>query len=212
MFPPFLSHHALFCFPTELCRPGGDEKCPEQSTFQNDPPQAAHVPNAATGFLTLPRPGLIPVPIGPAELPRPPPPWPLPAPLFQTHAAQHQCLPTTLLPDQPSPAPAALLAPPAELPPQPAPQHAAGPPAAPPVSPHGTTGTAPHERLTSRAAGRCSEGERVWGMSRTSSRLPLGSLGFWMVWGCWVPTVSPTGLFSLQISEAGGDVFKSVEL
>lgn len=184
MLPPFLPHHSPFCFPTELCRPGGDEKCPEQSTFQNDPPQAAHVPDAAAGFLALPWPGLVPVPIGPAELPWPPPPRPLPDPHLQTHAAQHQCLPAALLPDQPPPPPAALLAPPAELPPQPAPQHAAGPPAAPPVPPHGTTGTAPHERLASWAAGRFSEGERFCSMNRTVSPLPVGSVGFWMVWGC----------------------------
>lgn len=181
----------MICFPTELCRPGGDEERPTHPTFQDDLAQAAHVPDAPAGFVALPRPGLLPVPVGPAELPWPPPPQPAPDPALQAHAAQHQCLPAARLPDQPSPPPAALLAPPAELPPQPAPQHAAGPPAAPPVPPHGTTGTAPHELLASRAAGECSAGDALVAPSVVWEGFADGLLRWLVGWSAGSPPVMP---------------------
>lgn len=144
----------LFVFPpTELSWPGGDKKCPNQSTFKDDPTKTVLVHDAATGLVTVSRLGLLLIPIRSAELPWTPSPWPLQDPQLQAYVAQHQCLTTSFFPNQPPSPSAAVFASPTELHPQPAPQHATGFTATHPVPFHGTTGTAPDKLFTTRPTG-----------------------------------------------------------
>lgn len=116
------------------------KKCPaDQPALPPSTLEAAPVQRAPPAFLALPGPaGLLP-PVGAAELRRAAPshPGPDPQPIPDA-AAQHECLSSDSLPDQPTPAPPRPALPAPEPPAQPTNPHAAV--AANHLTPNGASG------------------------------------------------------------------------
>lgn len=116
------------------------KKCPaDQPALPPAAPEAAPIQRAPPAFLTLPGPTRLLPPVGPPELrwttSSHPGSYPQPIP---DAAAQHECLSSNSLPDQPTAAPPRPALPAPELPAQPTNPHAAV--AANHLTPNGASG------------------------------------------------------------------------